>query len=81
MTRQINPHLTDLDKYISDLEELGNLSSIDFKLGLKTIRDSWSSYRQEFKEKLTREHMYSKVILTERTIKILERLTSKKRVK
>lgn len=81
MTSKINSHLTDLNKFISDLEQLGNFSGVDFKLGLKTIKDTWSSYRQEVKEILTREHMYSEVTLTVKTIQILERLTNKKRVK
>jgi len=81
MTSKINSHLTDLNKFLSDLEELGNLSGVDFKLGLKTIKDTWSSYRQEVREILAKEHMYSVVNLTEKTIKILERLTSKKRIK
>ncbi len=59
-----------MTRFISDLEQLGNLSGVDFKLGLKTIKDTWSSYRQEVKEILTREHMYSEVTLTEKTIQI-----------
>ncbi len=81
MTSKINPHISDLNAFISDLERFDDLSGVDLKSEIKSVNNKWNSYRQEFREITAREHKYSDIILTEKTIRILEQLTERERVK
>ncbi len=80
MTNKINPHISDINGFISDLEEFENLSGANLKSKIKSVKNKWNTYRQEFRKITEREHQYSDIILTEKTIRILEKLTKRERV-